>query len=330
MPDNEPDTTEKGEAGNHVHSPGHKRKKPRIAESVEYLFARIGVWLVEHVPPRVACWMAKSIGSLAYRFMRKRRKIAIGNILRAGVASSPKEARRIARASMQSIALTVAESFIYPRLANQAEHLVMEVPDAARAAIEASKCGFICFSGHFGNWEVGARAMSSLRPVTGIARPMNNRRVQELMDRKKMRADFETIDKHTERPMDIVRALKRNRALAILSDQHARGDSAAVVDFFGRPAKTYTTPVVMQQLTGAPIFFSYALRTGFMRFRIVFSEPLFYKVSRQNKAADIQAATQDLSKRLESVIRQNPEQYLWSHRRWKYAEKLEAQSAQTV
>ena len=335
MPDKEPDTMDKvpdtiGAAapgdGGHAGSPRRKHKKPRIVESAEYVFARLGVWLVEHVPPRAACWMAKSIGSLAYLLMRKRRKTAIGNILRAKVAKTPKEARRIARASMQSIALTVAESFIYPRLADQAAHLVMEVPDSARKAIEESKCGFICFSGHFGNWEVGARAMSSLRPVTGIARPMNNRRVQELMDRKKMRADFETIDKHTERPMDIVRALKRNRALAILSDQHARGDSAAVVDFFGRPAKTYTTPVVMQQLTGAPIFFSYALRVGFMRFRVVFSEPLYYKVSRQNKAADIQAATQDLSKKLEDVIRQHPEQYLWAHRRWKYAERLEAQS----
>ncbi len=326
MPDKEPDTIDKGEPGGQAGLPRQKRKKPRIVESAEYLFARLGVWLVEHLPPRAACWMAKSIGSLAYLLMRKRRRIAIRNIMRAGVANTPKEARGIARASMQSIALTVVESFIFPRLANQSEHLVMEVPESARAAIEASKCGFICFSGHFGNWEVGARAMSSLRPVTGIARPMNNRRVQELMDRKKMRADFETIDKHTERPMDLVRALKRNRALAILSDQHARGDSAAVVDFFGRPAKTYTTPVVMQQLTGAPILFSYALRIGFMRYCVRFSEPLFYKVSRQNKAADIQAATQDLSKRLEEVIRQYPEQYLWAHRRWKYAERLEARS----
>ena len=330
MPDKEPDTIAGGESGGHAGSPRHKRKKPRIVEFAEYVFACIGVWLVEHVSPRAACWMAKSFGSLAYLLMRKRRKTAIDNILRAGVAKTPKEARRIARASMQSIALTVVESFIYPRLENQAEHLVMEVPDSVYAAIEASKCGFICFSGHFGNWEVGARVMSNLRPVTGIARPMNNRRVQELMDRKKMRADFETIDKHTERPMDIVRALKRNRALAILADQHARGDTAAVVDFFGRPAKTYTTPVVMQQLTGAPIFFSYAARIGFLRYRIVFSEPLFYKVSRQNKAADIQAATQDLSKRLEDAIRQHPEQYLWAHRRWKYAEKLETETHPSV
>ncbi len=302
-------------------------KKTRILESVEYFFARIGVWLVEHTPARIACFLAKRVGDIAYFFMPRRRRIAVGNILKAGITDSPRKARRIAHASAQSIALTVAESFIFPRYKNVESRIELEMSKEAKEAIEASKCGFICYSGHFGNWEIGAQALARFRPVTGIARPMNNERVQALMDKKKMRADFETIDKHSGRPMDMVRALKRNRALAILSDQHANGDGAIVIDVFGRPAKTYPTPAVLQQLTGAPIFFSYALRTGFMRFRIHFSEPLFYKVSKENKAADIQAATQDLSKRLEEIIRQYPEQYLWAHRRWKYAEKLAAAHA---
>ena len=297
-------------------------KKPRILESVEYFFARAGVWLLEHTPARIACLLAKLVGDFAYFFMPRRRRIAVGNILKAGIADTPRAARRIARASSRSIALTVAESFIFPRFKDAESRVEFEISKEAEDAIDASKCGFICYSGHFGNWEIGARALSKFRPVTGIARPMNNERVQALMDRKQMRADFETIDKHSGRPMDMVRALKRNRVLAILSDQHAHGDSAVVIDVFGRPAKTYPSPVVLQQLTHAPIFFIYSLRTGFMRFKIKFSEPIFYKVSKENKSADIQAATQDLSKRLEEIIRQYPGQYLWAHRRWKYAEKL--------
>ncbi len=306
--------------------PHKRRHKSRAAEWVEYAFARVGVWLVTHTPPRMACGMAKGVGTLAYLFMRKRRRTAVRNILKAGVAETPREAGRIARASMQSVALTVVESFIYSRLDDPDSCIDVELPEESRKAIEASKCGFICYSGHFGNWEVGAKFLTRYKPVTGIARPMDNALVQKLMDRHQMRSDFETIDKHTQRPMDLVRALKRDRILAILSDQHAGGDSAVVVDFFGRPAKTYVTPVVMQQLTGAPIFFIHGRRTGFMRFNVKFSEPIFYRISRENKAADIQSATQDLAKRLEEIIRQYPEQYLWAHRRWKYAEKLEAES----
>ena len=308
-------------------APNEWGRKTRVLESVEYVFARIGVWIVEHTPGRIACALAKFVGDIAFFFMPRRRRIAVNNILKAGIVDSPRAARRIARASARSIALTVAESFIFPRYKDADQRIEYEISQTARDAIDASKCGFICYSGHFGNWEIGAQALSRFKPVTGIARPMNNERVQALMDRKQMRADFETIDKHSGRPMDMVRALKRNRVLAILSDQHARGDSAVVIDVFGRPAKTYPTPVILQQLTGAPIFFIYSLRTGFMRFHIKFSEPLFYKVSKENKAADILAATQDLSKRLEEIIRQYPEQYLWAHRRWKYAERLAAGTA---
>ncbi len=321
MPNNIDNTTD---------APNEWGQKTRVLESVEYVFARIGVWLVEHTPARIACALAKFIGDIAFFFMPRRRRIAVGNILKAGIADTPRAARRIARASARSIALTVAESFIFPRYKDADSRIEFEISQTARDAIDASKCGFICYSGHFGNWEIGAQALSRFKPVTGIARPMNNERIQALMDRKQMRADFETIDKHSGRPMDMVRALKRNRVLAILSDQHARGDNAVVIDVFGRSAKTYPTPAVLQQLTGAPIFFTYSLRTGFMRFRIKFSEPLFYKVSKENKAADILAATQDLSKRLEEIIRQYPEQYLWAHRRWKYAERLEAKNKTSV
>ena len=307
--------------------PGAWHSGPYLLEGVEYLFARIGVWIVEHAPVRLACALAKFVGDIAYFWMPHRRRIAIDNILKAGIADTPRAARRIARASSRSIALTIAESFIFPRLRDADSRVELDVPETTKEAIETSKCGFICYSGHFGNWEIGAQALSRFHPVTGIARPMNNERVQALMNRKKMRADFETIDKHSGRPMDMVRALKRNRILAILADQHARGDSAVVIDVFGRPAKTYPTPAILQQLTGAPIIFSYSLRTGFMRFRIVFSEPLFYKVSKETKAEDILAATQDLSRRLEEIIRQHPEQYLWAHRRWKYAERLAADAA---
>ncbi len=300
-----------------------KRPKPRIFESVEYGFALLGVWLVDHAPPRMALRLAKFIGDVAYWCMPRRRRIAVDNLLKSGIAKTAREARRLARASAQSIALTVAESFLFPRFPDAVSEL--DVSDAAKAAIDASTCGFICYSGHLGNWEVGAQTVARYRPITGIARPMDNVRVQALMDKKQMRADFETIDKHSGRPMDLVRALRRNRALAILSDQHASGDSAVVIDVFGRPAKTFSTPVVLQQLTGAPIFFTYAIRTGFMRFRVHFSDPIYYTVSKQSKAEDIRSATEDLSKRLEEIIRQHPDQYLWAHRRWKYAERLEAE-----
>lgn len=291
-----------------------RRRRSRLGLWIEYVFAWIAVGIISHIPPRAACALASALGSLTFYLYPRRRRIAIENVLASGIATTRREASRIARGSFRSFALTIVESFFFGHLE---ENLECDIPKETIRAIEESKCGFICYSGHLGNWEVGAQFLARFRPVTGIARPMNNARVQKLIERKQMRAGFETIDKHSGRPMDIVRALKRNRALAVLSDQHASGDSAVLIDFFGRKAATYTTPVVMQQLTGAPIVFGYAARIGFMRFRVHISEPIFYTIPKEGKAEAIAAATQDLSNRLEAAIHEYPEQYLWAHRRWK-------------
>lgn len=303
---------------------GHRRRKSRVAEYVEYVLARIGIVLIGALPPRLSCRLARTLGSLAFLILRKRRAIAVRNILAAGVADTPASAKRIAKESFQSFALTVAESFLFHRVG---EDLECEIDPEAEKAMRETNCGFICSSGHLGNWEVGAQFLTRYRPVTGIARRMGNARVQRLMDSRGMRKDFETIDKHSGRPMDIVRALKRNRALAILSDQHASVDGAVVIDFFGRKAATYSTPVVIQRLTGAPIVFAYAIRTGFMRFRVHIEGPIFYDIPKDAKDEAVANATQDLASRLEAAIRKYPGQYLWAHRRWKYAERHTASAS---
>ena len=53
-----------------------------------------------------------------------------------------------------------------------------------------------------------------------------------------------------------------------------------------------------------------------MKFKLLASEPLYYE-STDNHEADILRITIDLNKRLESFIREYPEQYLWAHRRWR-------------
>ena len=293
----------------------------KTKEALEYHGARIAFWAIRRLPPAAACRFAKGLADLAFLVLAKRRRTAVENLLAGGVAANRREARRIARASFESMALTVAESFLVtPLLTDPQKRDAMidfEIPAVTREVLEAPGKGAILVSGHLGNWEFGAQFVSQFKPVTGVARPMKNARVQSLMDEVQMRGNFETIDKHSLHPMQLVRALKKGRVLALLTDQHATGDSAAIVQFFGRPAATYTSPAVLQRLTGAPILFATGVRNGFLHYRAYISEPIFYPYRKDHLEEDIQAATQDIASRLEAEIRKTPEQYLWAHRRWK-------------
>ena len=284
----------------------------------EYWGARLGLALVTSLSPATACRLAGALASLGFLLLRRRRRIAVDNLLRAGVAATPREARSIARASFRHMACIVAESFLAPRfLAGDAwqDAIEFEPPEATRRLLETPGRGIILVSGHLGNWEFGAQAVSRYKPLTGVARAMDNPRIQRLLDQRKMRGDFETIDKHLANPMDLVRALRRDRILALLTDQHA-SVSGIAIDFFGRPAATYPTPAVLHRLTGAPILFGTPIRLGPLRYRFTVTEPLQYAKT-GDREADIRRITQDLAYRLEAAIREHPGQYLWAHRRWK-------------
>ena len=290
----------------------------RIRHACEYGAARLSLALMMRLGPEAACRLAGGVAVLGFRLLRRRRRIAVDNLLRSGVARTPREARRLARDTFRHLGRVVAESFFAPRLLASgalSTAVVFEMPEATRRLLESPGQGIILVSGHLGNWELGAQVLTRYKSLTGVARAMDNPRIQQLLERRRMRADFETVEKHLARPMDLVRALRRDRILALLTDQHASA-GGVVIDFLGRPAATYPTPAVLHRLTRAPILFGYSIRLGTLRYRFVLSEPLFYDAT-DDRAADILRITQDLAAHLEAAVRQYPGQYLWAHRRWK-------------
>ncbi len=296
----------------------------KLRLQTEYIFARLGLWLIRVLPPGLACAAAEAVGSCAYYILPSRRKTAIDNVLKAGITKDKREARRIARKSFESIALAVTESLIVPKLMDTgklpegAVEIIM--PEETKAVLSDPKSGAITVSGHFGNWELGAKISSDYKPITAIARKMNNPKVQELISSAKVRDGFDTIDKHESNPMKIVRVLRQHRVLAVLTDQHAHGDSVTKIDFFGHPAMTYPTPAMLQYLAKVPILFCTVPRTGTLRFKVEYSKPIYYTFNKETLDDDVRAATQDLANRLEAQIREYPEQYLWAHRRWRKVE----------
>ena len=118
-----------------------------------------------------------------------------------------------------------------------------------------------------------------------------------------------------EGPSQLVAALKGGAMVALLTDQHARLRGMQV-PFFGVPASTHTVAARLHLLTGAPLVFGYTLRTGPMRSRIVAEDPI--EIARTgDRDTDVRAILTTVAARLEAAIRRHPEQYLWSHRRWR-------------
>lgn len=285
---------------------------------VEYAFAAPVLAMIRKFPVGASCRFAESLGSAAFAILPRRRRLAIDNILAAGITESPKEASRIARASFRHLAHVVAESFHVSKITPETldEHFDVETPQETLDLLHDPSRGVILYSGHIGNWEIAAASIAMIKPLTGIQRPMNNPYVQALLERTKMRGGFDTVDKHDANPHQLVNILRRGRVLAILSDQHATSGNVWV-DFLGRPASTYVTPAILHLLTRAPILVGACLNTDRpLHYRVVLSKPLVFDRT-GDRDADAERITRALSDALGDLVRANPEQYLWAHNRWR-------------
>ena len=279
---------------------------------------RLAVALADALPTGAALAAARGVGLAAWALLPGRRRTAIDNVTRAGVASSPDEARRIARESFESFAMLLVESLKASKLLTpetQNAHVRFEVPPETMALFEKPGQPVILASAHLGNWELSGHLISFVKPLVAVARTLDNPYAQRFLVRRNPRRRITIVPKHTRDRLALVRPLREGKLLGLICDQHATS-GGVVVPFFGRPAKTVASPARLHLATGAPIVFGVCYRTGPMQFLMAASEPLRYEPT-GDREADVLAITRMVAETTERFVRRFPEQYLWSHRRWR-------------
>ncbi len=247
----------------------------------------------------------------------RRRRISVDNIVKCGITTDRREARRIARKAWCHLAGHICEALAVPGVVNKdnwREHIDVSGADeqTARLLLDTPDTPILLVSAHHGVWEAATNVLSFARPMIAIARVMNNKIVAKWMKDHHFRGPVTVIDKNHGFTPDILRQWEEtNAAMTILMDQHtSRGE---MLTFLGRPAQTFTSATRLAMRYGYPIVVGSFVRVAPYRYRLVGGAPL-----RFSKTDDRTAATQLLNDRLGEAIRQYPEQYLWAHRRWRH------------
>ena len=297
----------------------------RVQYAVEYAGVRLLSAVVGLLPERLAVFAGVTLGRTLWLVGVRRRGIARRNIEKAMPGERTKhEVRRLVRQVFINIGLTAVESlWMRTRItrANIEERFPGEGFDTVRRALLAGR-GAVAFTPHLGNWELfGAFAAARLGTLNALARPVNNPMVGEYTTRLREGFGIKVLStRDGVRPM--IAALKSGEPLAILTDQHVNR-ACVPATFFGRKAATTAVIASLALRLDAPVFAAYSLRDGrSFRHRACFDGPLEL-IRTGDREADVLANTQMFNDKLEEIIRRHPEQWLWTHRRWKLADKLE-------
>ena len=170
----------------------------------------------------------------------------------------------------------------------------------------------IFVSGHFNNFELMAMHIEkSGVNLAAIYRPLNNKFLNFIMERiRKKYICKHQIKKGISGTKQLLSFFKKRTSLALMIDQ--RVSQGIKSEFFKNDAFTTTIPAQFIKKFKCRVVPIYIERVKDVHFRLTIQEPLIY-----SNDESIESITLNLNHVLEKLILKNPEQWIWSHNRWK-------------
>jgi KDO2-lipid IV(A) lauroyltransferase len=227
---------------------------------LELAITRLVSGCVRLLPMTVVRACGGALGRAVYIVDGFHRRIALTNLAHAFPTRSASERRAVARGMFAHFGRLLLELIKFGAL-SEAQMLARIECDGEERVHQAYQHGrgVLFFTGHFGYWEMQAIAQPlRVRPVSVLARPLDNPYLHELLERIRTRTGNSVIYRQGA-IRKVMRELAANRGVALLIDQHLHSADAVYVDFFDRPAATTSALAALALRTGAPVIPVFAL-----------------------------------------------------------------------
>lgn len=269
------------------------------------------------MPAPLALGIGRRLGDLAGLALPRRRRVALANLAVAFPDLTPDARRRLARAAWRHLGMTIVElaRFLHRPLEATVAELRLEGLDHLRRVMDQHGRALV-LTAHLGNWEYLTAVQRLVGyPVAIVVRPLDSPVLDAQAVAMRRKAGVELIDKRGAlRP--VLEALRRGTLVAVLLDQNAARREGVFVPFFGRAASTSRSLALLALRTRTPIVPIFIRREGVGRHRVVVEPPLLPPTPNDLDDAVVELTTR-CTQIIETAIRRAPEQWLWSHDRWR-------------
>jgi KDO2-lipid IV(A) lauroyltransferase len=295
-----------------------KHSKSQIA--LEYALARSILWSLGVLPRRAAIAVGLGIGNLAYHLPGKLRQTGLRNLQIAFPDKSEKERRQLLRGTFASLGRLLGEFSQLPKATPEKLRKLIEYDEVGLRHLreaEKNKRGVIFLTGHLGVWELHSFGWSALEyPLSFLVRPLDNERIEEMVERIRTRFGNRAIDKKSAARQSL-RVLREGGTLGILSDLNTQPNEGVFVPFFGKLACTTAGIATLALKTDAVVIPTCAVWDRKKKRYFFHGDPPVELVRTGDHAKDIEVNTANFAAAIERLVRLYPDQWLWIHKRWK-------------
>lgn len=286
---------------------------------IAYLFFRLWVATTARIPFPVLYGLSDVLALLLRRVFRYRLEVVRSNLLRCFPEWSAAERLAVEKGFYRNLADVLLEGvkglgmkpgalvgrwkIVNPELAN-------------RHAAEGRSV--VCVPGHLANWEwaIYTTGFASVSPVIGVFKPLRNKRINNWLRKKVALFNFELAPiKETSATFD--RYAQRPSLYILAADQSPSNTRDAIrAPFFGQELLWLHGPEKHARRLDWPVYFAEVCRVG--RGHYALTLELLEAHPANLPPGEL---TRRYAAKMEAAIRRNPSDWLWSHKRWKWADK---------
>lgn len=233
------------------------------------------------------------------------------NLQHAAQACSSAELRQLRNANIREAGKSVLElPWVWRR---PLEEVVASVKHCTGwEHVEAARAqgkGVIALTPHLGCFEVISLYIAARMAITSMYRPPRQKFLDTLMHGGRERGQMKLAATDMGGVRQLLKALKRKEVIGMLPDQVPGNGEGEWVPFFGRPAYTMTLVGRLIESSGAAVVMCHCERLPRGQGYALHFSPLSFDLTT--------SIPKQMNVALEAVIRQHPEQYLWSYNRYK-------------
>jgi len=255
--------------------------------------------------------LAKILGPLfrSRKIIEKNLKICFKKI-------DQKEIKKISLGMWDNIGRTFSEYVFLKNFQKNHNNLIKLHGKEYLDEIKNSNKPVLFVSGHFSNFELlGTKLNTYGIRFCAIYRPLNNIFLNPIMEYLRLKYVCPImIKKGRSNIRELLNKIKNGYSVIIIADQ--RTSEGEKIEFFNCPALTSTIPAQISLKYNYKIVPLHMERLSYSNFEMTVYKPFEYKKS-DNYEKDSYNLTLEINKQLEKMILKKPEQWLWSHNRWK-------------
>ncbi len=280
---------------------------------------RFLILITRFMPPGIFVALCPIIVFIAWHILLKLRKVTLRNLELCLGGELPKRERlRLANHIYRNIYFTAIEFIYFMHWDNKKmESIAVKVTgwEHLERALKEGK-GVIGLAMHYGNWEYsGAFLPLKGVPLVAVGKEQRDEFFTELAFQTRVKLGIENIARGDKFSSVLVRAIRDGKVLGLLADQNG-GIDGRFVPFFNLPASTVRGPAQLALKFGSPLILILARRLAPFAFEILVKPPLQYRLTGDYEQDESSILTQ-INKLYEEVIREEPSQWLWFHKRFK-------------